>query len=124
MSNKNKVLLNNVAPGQEIFALIVHDLNRPIKIQNTGQFDGYPGKDPTSTSKASTLYVINFTYQANRKNNFTLFPLTMRDEAKIWANSLETREVRTWEQLIEKFMKKFFQLHENSRRMRDIMNFQ
>ena len=32
MSNKNKVLLNNVAPGQEIFALIVHDLNRPIKV--------------------------------------------------------------------------------------------
>ena len=74
-------------------------------IQNTGQFDGYPGKDPTSTSKASTLYVINFTYQANCKNNFTLFPLTMRDEAKIWANSFETRKVRTWEQLIEIYEK-------------------
>lgn len=33
-----------------------------------------------------------------------LFPLTLRDEAKQWTNSLEEGEIKTWDSLIEKFM--------------------
>lgn len=44
-------------------------------------------------------------------------------KAKRWANSLEHWEVRTWEKLIEKFMKKFILSHENARWRKDIMIF-
>lgn len=46
---------------------------------------------------------------------FTFFLISLRDEAKRWAKSLEAEAVRTWEQLIEKFMK-FFSPHENAKR--------
>ena len=55
---------------------------------------------------------------------FALFPLTLRDEAKQWVNSLEEREVSTWDDMIEKFMKKFFLPIENARRRHDLMTFQ
>uniref|UniRef100_UPI001C3D1ED9 retrotransposon gag family protein n=1 Tax=Picosynechococcus sp. (strain ATCC 27264 / PCC 7002 / PR-6) TaxID=32049 RepID=UPI001C3D1ED9 len=54
----------------------------------------------------------------------TLFPFSLRDEARQWAYSLEPGEITTWNQMIEKFMKKYFPLTENARRRRDIANFQ
>lgn len=54
---------------------------------------------------------------------FTLFPFIRRDEAKRWANSLEHREVSTWGDLIDKFMKKFFPSVKNVKRMQDLMLF-
>ena len=53
-----------------------------------------------------------------------LFPLTLHDEAKQWANSLEEGLVTTWDNFIEKFMKKFFPPIENERRKRDFMTFE
>lgn len=50
-------------------------------------------------------------------------PALLRDKAKGWANSLKHREITTWEDLIMKFMKKFFSPIENARRRQDMMLF-
>ena len=39
------------------------------------------------------------------------FPLTLKDNAKIWLNSLRPRTIRNWEELQVKFLKKFFSAH-------------
>ena len=36
------------------------------------------------------------------------FPLTLKDKAKIWLNSLRPRTIRNWAELQAKFLKKFF----------------
>lgn len=47
----------------------------------------------------------------------------LKDKAKGWANSLEYGEITTWEDLIEKFMKKHFSPIDNARRSQDLMLF-
>ena len=39
------------------------------------------------------------------------FPLTLKDKAKIWLNSLRPRTIRNWAELHGEFMKKFFNTH-------------
>lgn len=53
-----------------------------------------------------------------------MFPFSLRDEAREWAYSLEPGEIITWEQMMEKFMKKQFPSIEDSKRRRDIAHFQ
>ena len=36
------------------------------------------------------------------------FPLTLKDKAKIWLNSLRPRTIRNWAELQAEFFKKFF----------------
>lgn len=54
---------------------------------------------------------------------FTFFLLTLKNGAKQWENSLKHGKETTWEELIEKFMKKVFPLIENTRRRLDLMLF-
>ncbi|XP_038902511.1 uncharacterized protein LOC120089170 [Benincasa hispida] len=53
-----------------------------------------------------------------------LFPYTLQDEAKRWAHSLEQNEINYWDQLVERFMKKFFPPAVNARRQGDVLNFE
>ena len=47
------------------------------------------------------------------------FPLTIKNKAKIWLNSLRPRTIRNWAELQAKFLKKFFSAHRtNSLKMR------
>ena len=39
------------------------------------------------------------------------FPLTLKDKAKIWLNSLRPRTIRSWAELQAEFLKKFFSVH-------------
>ncbi|XP_038904327.1 uncharacterized protein LOC120090680 [Benincasa hispida] len=54
----------------------------------------------------------------------SLFPYSLRDDAKQWVSSLEPGEITTWEKLVEKFMQKYFPHTTNARRRREIMNFE
>ena len=40
-----------------------------------------------------------------------LFPLTLKDKAKIWLNSLRPRSIRNWTEMQAEFSKKFFSTH-------------
>ncbi|XP_038896708.1 uncharacterized protein LOC120084968 [Benincasa hispida] len=53
-----------------------------------------------------------------------LFPYTLQDEEKRWDHSLEPNEINYWDQLVERFMKKFFASAVNARRQRDVLNFE
>ena len=52
------------------------------------------------------------------------FPLTLKDKAKIWLNSLRPRTIRNWGELQAEFLKKFFNAHKTNNLKRQIYTFQ
>ena len=51
------------------------------------------------------------------------FPLTLKDKAKIWINSIRPRTIRNWTELQAKFLKKFFNEHRTNSLKRQIYTF-
>ena len=51
------------------------------------------------------------------------FPLTLKDKAKIWLNSLRPRTIRNWAELQVEFLKKFFSAHRTNSLKRQIYTF-
>ena len=51
------------------------------------------------------------------------FPLTLKDKAKIWLNSLRPRTIRSWAELQVEFLKKFFSAHKTNNLNRKIYTF-
>ena len=51
------------------------------------------------------------------------FPLTLKDKAKIWLNSLRPRTIRNWAELQVEFLKKFFSAHKTNNLKRKIYTF-
>ena len=51
------------------------------------------------------------------------FPLTLKDKAKIWLNSLRPRTIRRWDELQAEFLKKFFSAHNTNNLKRQIYTF-
>ena len=48
------------------------------------------------------------------------FPLTLKDKAKIWLNSLRPRTIRNWAELQAEFLKSFFSAHKTNNLKRQI----
>ena len=51
------------------------------------------------------------------------FPLTLKDKAKIWLNSLRPRTIRSWAELQAEFLKKIFSAHKTNNLKRQIYTF-
>ena len=51
------------------------------------------------------------------------FPLTLKDKAKIWLNSLRPRTIRNWAEMQAEFLKKFFSAHKTNNLKRQIYTF-
>ena len=51
------------------------------------------------------------------------FPLTPKDKAKIWLNSLRPRTIRNWAEPQAEFLKKFFSAHRTNNLKRQIYTF-
>ena len=51
------------------------------------------------------------------------FPLTLKDKAKIWLNSLRPRTIRNWGDMQAEFLKKFFSTHKTNSLKREIYTF-
>ena len=54
---------------------------------------------------------------------FKAFPLTVKDKAKKWLNSLRPRTIRSWEELQAEFLKKFFSAQKTNNLKRQIYTF-
>ena len=51
------------------------------------------------------------------------FPLTLKDKAKIWLNSLKSRTIRNWVDMQAEFLNKFFSTHKTNSMKRQIYTF-
>ena len=92
-------------------------------LQAAKQFGGALGKDPHAHLK-SFLEICN-TFSITRVTQdgirLSLFPFSLRDDARQWEYSFKPGEIITWEQMVEKFMHKYFPPTVNARRRRDIV---
>ena len=52
-----------------------------------------------------------------------VFPLTLKDKAKMWLNSLRLRSIRNWAKFQAEFLKKFFSTHRTNSLKRQIYTF-
>ena len=52
-----------------------------------------------------------------------LFPLSLKDKAKTWLNSLKPYSIRNWGDLQSMFLQKFFPTHRTSALKNEILNF-
>jgi hypothetical protein len=53
-----------------------------------------------------------------------LFPFSLKDNAKLWLNSLAAGSIHNWEELATKFLKKFFPAQRARQLRREIQTFQ
>jgi hypothetical protein len=52
-----------------------------------------------------------------------LFPFSLKDNTKLWYNSLLVDSIHTWEELAMKFLKKFFPVQKTRQLRREIQIF-
>ena len=79
-------------------------------VQNQCLFGGLPNDDP---NKHITSFLdICDTKKQNGVPTYTvrllIFPFSLRDRAKLWFNSLPMESIETWEEMIAKFLAKYF----------------
>ncbi|KAK5844638.1 hypothetical protein PVK06_000778 [Gossypium arboreum] len=94
-------------------------------IQQFVQFDGLQDEDPNA-------HLANFlefcdTFKINGVSDdairLRLFPFSLRNKAKQWLNSLPRGSITTWEQMIEKFLLKYFSPAKTAKLRNDISSF-
>ena len=79
-------------------------------VQQYAQFDGLQDEDPNSHVQAFLEICDTFKFNGVSDDaiRLRLFPFSLRGKAKQWLNSLPKCSIITWQDLIKKFMDKFF----------------
>ncbi|KAF7802402.1 uncharacterized protein G2W53_041513 [Senna tora] len=94
-------------------------------LQANGQFGGSPIEDPNN-------HILNFleicdTFKHNGVSDdairLRLFPFSLRDQAKVWLQSLPEGSISTWEELAQQFLTKYFPPGKTAKMRNDITSF-
>ncbi|XP_058741085.1 uncharacterized protein LOC131613431 [Vicia villosa] len=94
-------------------------------LQTTGQYSGFPNEDPHLHLRQFLDVANNFKIPGVTDDAFRLglFPYSLRDRAKSWLNSLEPISIPTWNDLVEKFLDKYFPPSKNAKMRNQITSF-
>ena len=68
----------------------------------------------------TTFQFQNFSDESVR---LRLFPFSLKDKVKAWLNSLPSNSITSWDQLISKFLSKFFPMSKTNALRREIADF-
>ena len=79
-------------------------------LQTVGQFNGLPNEDPHIHLKlflevSDAFNIVGVTQDALR---LRLFLYSLRDQVRAWLNSLPYDFITTWNDLVDKFLMKYF----------------
>ena len=98
---------------------------RPYLVPLLPTFHGMENENPYTHIRDFEEVCITFKEGAIDMDLLKLkaFPLTLKDKAKIWLNSLRPRTIRSWEKLQAEFLKKFFRAHKTNNLKRQIYTF-
>ena len=94
-------------------------------LQTVGQFNGLPNEDPHLHLKlfleVSDAFKIAGATQDTLR--LSLFPYSSRDRASAWLNSLPSDSITTWNDLVDKFLMKYFPPTKNAKFLNEITLF-
>ena len=99
------------------------DVNaKPYLVPLLPTFHGMENENPYTHSREFEEVCMTFKEGATEMDILKLkaFPLTLKDKAKIWLNSLRPRTIRNWEDMQVEFLKKFFSTHKTNSLKREI----
>ena len=95
---------------------------RPYLVPLLPTFHGMENENPYTHIRDFEEVCITFKEGTINMDSLKLkaFPLTLKDKAKIWLNSLRLRTIRSWAELQAEFLKKFFSAHKTNNLKRQI----
>ncbi|KAL3524793.1 hypothetical protein ACH5RR_013165 [Cinchona calisaya] len=98
---------------------------KPQVIQLFSSFHEFEGEDPCMHVKDFLEICTTFKFQIffDESTRLRLFPFSLKDKAKAWLNSLLARYIITWEDLVSKFLSKFFPMSKTNALRREIVDF-
>ena len=98
---------------------------RPYLVPLLPTFHGMENENPYTHIRDFEEVCTNFKEGATDMELLKLkaFPLTLKDKAKIWLNSLRPRIIRNWTEMQDEFLKKFFSMHRTNSLKRQIYTF-
>ena len=98
---------------------------RPYLVPLLPTFHGMESENPYSHIREFEEVCDTFKEGANNLDLMKLkcFPLTLKDKAKIWLNSLRPRTIRNWTKMQAEFLKKIFSMHRTNSLKRQIYTF-
>ncbi|KAJ9552763.1 hypothetical protein OSB04_016808 [Centaurea solstitialis] len=94
-------------------------------IQTNGQFGGTAVEDPHSHLKSFMQITDSFRIPEVSPSalRLSLFPFSLKERARAWYDSLEPDSITSWNQMAEKFLKKYFPPTRNAKSRLDISTF-
>ena len=98
---------------------------RPYVVPLLPTFHGMENENPYTHIRDFEEVCTTFKEDATDMDLFKMkaFPLTLKDKAKIWLNSLRPMTIRNWTHLQAEFLKKFFSAHKTNYLKRKIHTF-
>ncbi|XP_060959081.1 uncharacterized protein LOC133030366 [Cannabis sativa] len=95
-------------------------------LQMVGQFGGSPTEDPHLHFRSFLEVSDSFKLQGVSEEalRLNLFPFSLRDRARAWLSTLPPNSVTNWNDLGEKFLRKYFPPTRNVKFRSEIMSFQ
>ena len=98
---------------------------RPYILPLLPTFHGMESENPYSHIQEFEEVCNNFKEDATNLDlmRLKIFPLTLKDKAKIWLNSLRLRTIRNWTEMQAEFLKNFFSTHRTNSLKRQIYTF-
>ncbi|XP_062094038.1 uncharacterized protein LOC133800081 [Humulus lupulus] len=95
-------------------------------LQTVGQSSGMPTEDPHLHLRSFLEVSDSFKLQGVSEEalRLKLFPFSLRDRARSWLNTLPPDSVTNWNDLAEKFLRKYFPPTRNAKFRSEIMSFQ
>ena len=105
---------------------LIEDVNvRPYLVPLLPTFHGMENENPYTHIQEFEEVCMTFKEGVTDMELLKLkaFPLTLKDKAKIWLNSLRLRTIRNWGDMQVEFLKKFFSTHKTNSLKREIYTF-
>ncbi|KAL6498650.1 hypothetical protein OROGR_028197 [Orobanche gracilis] len=98
---------------------------KPSIIQLIPSFYGLEREDPYMHVKEFLDICSTFRFQnfSDESVKLRLFPFSLKDKAKFWLNSLQAKTITSWDQLVNKFLAKFFPMSKTDSLRREISEF-
>ena len=144
LDSQEEIEIENMAEQERVFkdyfsplanpttsCIVLPDTNaanfelKPSVLNCLPNFYGLDKEDPYNHLNDFYAICATFKYPNFSAENvrLRLFPFSLKDRAKSWLNSLEPGSIRTWDQMVEKFLSKYFPVHKTNAIRKEIANF-